>query len=75
MDVFSVQEFPEKRYDWNFLILSDKKIPLNLTSLVVWYYDALKPGDSVGQVMTCRLFSAKPLSDPMLIYCQFDIKE
>ena len=32
-------------------------------------------GTALVQVMACRLFVAKPLSEPMLIYCQFDPKE
>ena len=27
------------------------------------------------QIMACRLFSAKPLSEPMLPYCQLDFRE
>ena len=27
------------------------------------------------QIMACRLFDAKPLSEPMLPYCQLDPKE
>ena len=30
------------------------------------------PGSTFVQVMACRLFGAKPLSDPMLPYCQLD---
>ena len=29
-------------------------------------------GPSLIQVMACRLFGAKPLSEPMLAYCQLD---
>ena len=32
-------------------------------------------GSSLGQVMACRLFSAKPLPEPMLVYCQLDSLE
>ena len=27
------------------------------------------------KVMACRLFDAKPLPEPILTYCQFDLKE
>ena len=30
---------------------------------------------SLVQIMACRLFGAKPLSEPMLPYCQLDPKE
>ena len=30
---------------------------------------------SLVQIMACRLVSAKPLSEPMLPYCQLDHKE
>ena len=29
-------------------------------------------GSALVQVMACRLFGAKPLPEPMLIYCQLD---
>ena len=29
-------------------------------------------GSALVQIMTCRLFGAKPLSKPMLGYCQLD---
>ena len=29
-------------------------------------------GSSLVQVMACRLFGAKPLPEPMLVYCQLD---
>ena len=29
-------------------------------------------GSSLAQVMACHLFSAKPLPEPMLVYCQLD---
>ena len=29
-----------------------------------------QPGPSLIQIMACRLFGAKPLSKPMLPYCQ-----
>ena len=29
-------------------------------------------GSALLQIMVCRLFGAKPLSEPMLEYCQFD---
>ena len=29
-------------------------------------------GSSLVQIMACRLFGAKPLSEPMLVYCQLD---
>ena len=32
-------------------------------------------GSSLFQVMACRLFGAKPLPEPMLIYCQLDSRE
>ena len=47
-------------------------------------YNSLRPGDlyerhwtgsSFGQIMTCCQFSAKPLSKPMLTYCQKDPNE
>ena len=43
--------------------------------------NSLKPGDvsvrrrpraSMVEIMACRLFGAKPLSEPMLEYCQLD---
>ena len=30
---------------------------------------------SLGQIMACRLIGAKPLSEPMLSYCQLGFKE
>ena len=30
---------------------------------------------SLGQMLVCRLLSAKPLSEPMLAYCQLDSRE
>ena len=32
-------------------------------------------GSALVQIMACRLFGAKPLSKPMLRYCQLDTKE
>ena len=32
-------------------------------------------GSALGQIMACRLFGAKPLSKPVLGYCQLDRKE
>ena len=32
-------------------------------------------GWALAQIMACRLFGAKPLSEPMLDYCQLDPKE
>ena len=32
-------------------------------------------GPALVQIMDCRLFGAKPLSKPMLGYCQMDTKE
>ena len=32
-------------------------------------------GSVLVQIMACRLFGAKPLSEPMLSYCQLDPKE
>ena len=32
-------------------------------------------GQTLVQIMACRLFSAKPLSKPMLGYCQLDPRE
>ena len=29
-------------------------------------------GSALVQIMACRLFGAKPISEPMLGYCQFD---
>ena len=29
-------------------------------------------GSALVQIMACRLFDAKPLSKPMLLYCQLD---
>ena len=29
-------------------------------------------GSTLVQIMACRLFGTKPLSKPMLGYCQFD---
>ena len=38
-------------------------------------YMRRKPRPSLIQMMACRLFGAKPLSEPMLHCCKFDIKE
>ena len=47
-------------------------------------FDSLRPSDaymlhqlrqSLAQIMAWCLFDAKPLSEPMLYYCQFDLKE
>ena len=32
-------------------------------------------GPALVQVMACRLFDAKPLSEPIVGYCQLDPKE
>ena len=32
-------------------------------------------GSALGKVMACRLFGAKPLPEPMLIYCKLDLAE
>ena len=32
-------------------------------------------GSALVQIMACRLFGAKPLSKPMLGYCQLDPRE
>ena len=32
-------------------------------------------GSALDQIMACRLFGAKPLSKPMLGYCQLDPRE
>ena len=34
-----------------------------------------KTWQSLVQIMGCRLFGAKPLSDPMMVYCQLDPKK
>ena len=34
-----------------------------------------RTGSKLVQIMTCRLDGAKPLSEPMLIYCQLDPRE
>ena len=39
--------------------------PLSATYMCQWI------GSALVQIMACRLFSAKPLSKPMLGYCQF----
>ena len=31
-----------------------------------------QPRTALVEIMACRLFGAKPLSEPMLEYCQFD---
>ena len=36
------------------------------------YYMCQWTGSALVQIMTCRLFGAKPLSEPMLIYCKLD---
>ena len=38
---------------------------------VVWPSDTVT-GPALVQIMTCRLLGAKPLSKPMLVYCQLD---
>ena len=35
-------------------------------------YMRQKPTPPLVQIMVCRLFDAKPLSEPMLEYCQLD---
>ena len=34
-----------------------------------------QPRPSLVQIMACSLFGGKPLSEPMLEYCQLDIRE
>ena len=38
-------------------------------------YMRLWTRSALVQVMTCRLFGAKPLADPMLTYCRLDALE
>ena len=38
-------------------------------------YMCLKTKPSLVQIMAWRLFGAKPLSEPMMIYCQLNPKE
>ena len=60
-------------------------VPLTIagpsTSLVSSFINSLWPSDAVWrqrsgsalvQIMACRLFGDKPLSEPMLVYCQLD---
>ena len=35
-------------------------------------YMCQRTGPSLVQVMACRLFGAKPLPEPKLVYCQLD---
>ena len=48
------------------------------------WVNSLRPGDAnmrhynkptLLQIMACRLFGARPLSEPVLQYCQLDLKE
>ena len=45
---------------------------LNLTCLSLVRHMRQWTGSALFQVMACRLFGAKPLPEPMLVYCQLD---
>ena len=52
----------------------DSYLPKSLTSLKL--SDAyMRQYTRPFQIMGCWLFGAKPLSTPMLVYCQLDQKE
>ena len=48
---------------------------LRLTRLPLVPYMRQWIGSALAQIMACRLFGAKPLSKPMLGYCQLDCQE
>ena len=48
---------------------------LRLTHLPLVPYMHQWIGSALAQIMACRLFGAKPLSKPMLGYCQLDCQE
>ena len=47
----------------------------NLCGRVTYIYMRHLTGPSLVHVMDCRLFCTKPLSKPMMTYCQFGAKE
>ena len=78
--ILSVREVPLLRKH------SDNISPMQIPVLLKMgsYINSLRPSDtytsqydkpSLVQIMACRLFGAKPLSEPMLPYCQLNPKE
>ena len=53
-------------FNWNVFLNSS---PPGAAYMCRW------TGSVLVQIMACRLISTKPLSEPMLIYCQLDPKE
>ena len=71
-------------WTWTWLWIM-KAINIDMTALYVLILPSPSPlcaaymrqwtGWALVQIMACRLFGAKPLPEPMLIYCQFDPQE
>ena len=66
------------------LCMQNKHICLYFLEYDINLINSLRPSDafmrqqimpSLGQIMACRLIGAKPLSEPMLSYCQLGFKE
>ena len=44
--------------------------------VAIWHlYMHLQYRPSLVQIMACRLFGTKPLSEPMLVFCQLDMAQ
>ena len=66
----------------NIKICGDTLIFVKCKWMLLWNYTNLSPpsaarmhqwiGSALVKIMACRLFGAKPLSKPMLCYCQLD---
>ena len=57
-----------------YLLLTQTQISVNAvnSSLPSAAYMRQWIGSALVQIMGCRLFGAEPLSNPVLVYCQFD---
>ena len=69
---------------WCIMMLKSQKTGWSFIEIMAWHCQTFKSstpsaayihqwiGSSLAQIMSCRLFAAKPLSKPMMGYCQLD---
>ena len=67
-EAMSLSKLTDKNMEWDILALSEliNSSPASAAYMRQW------TGSALVQIMACRLFGTKPLSEPMLGCCQLD---
>ena len=81
--VWIVNYYTISLYHWSKIIINYRPTK-NKLCLQQWFFHSSPPsvaymsqwtGPALVKVMACRLFGAKPLPEPMPVYCQLDSRE